>query len=765
MRTLLALLVGLVALPASAQTPGWQAYPAYNEVSAVTAAPDGLWAATDGGVFVYGVPGGEIETVTSVEGLQGGRIGALTYDRAGGALWIGYENGVLERLDPETRRSTPFFDITRADQYPSRGVRRLVVAGRTLYAATDFGVVVFDLETNRVRDAYARIGDLPAGTPVNDVVEAPLPDGSPGLWVASAGGVHYARRGGALQAPGAWTRDARFSGPAFSVAVYQGGLYVGGGAAGARDLYRRNEDGGYGRQLFTDNPITTLAATADRLYAVAPAVVFAFRAPGVAASLYLTPGAQAHTGLAVGPEGTVWVGDAAAGLFRLPPPPAAGSVTVAPETVAPPGPLSTNIVDLDVGDDGTVWLSTERLEAAGFAAVSRLQDGAWTSFRTDDPDLDIARASFLSGEIGPDGAFYAGSAGAGLTVFRDGDVTTYDQTNSTLQAATGVAGFVVVRGVAFEGETAWVLNPSGRPMHAFDGETWAGLRYPPGVPASAEPFRVAVDEFGQKWLALGRSGLAAWDTGDDPAREADDRALYFSGSSGNGVGLPDPNVRDVVVDGQGRVWLGTDRGVAFVFSPGAAFGGDPALATPQWPVLADGSDYLLRDVEVLDLEVDPAGQVWVGTTSGAYLINAAGDAVVRTLTAATSPLPSDAVFQVDVDPTTGRVFFVTSEGLFSGPGDATRPRPGGGDLVASPSPFRPGVDAEGVVVSGMSSPSSQVRVMTAAGDVVRAADVRGGSFRWDGRDGQGRPVPSGVYLVAAAGADGSTQYAKVAVIR
>ncbi|WP_420454465.1 hypothetical protein [Rubrivirga sp.] len=68
-------------------------------------------------------------------------------------------------------------------------------------------------------------------------------------------------------------------------------------------------------------------------------------------------------------------------------------------------------------------------------------------------------------------------------------------------------------------------------------------------------------------------------------------------------------------------------------------------------------------------------------------------------------------------------------------------------------------------MSGLPTGLSQVRVLTVAGDVVFASEVRGGSFRWNGRDREGRPVPSGVYLVAAAGSDGSTAFGKVALIR
>ncbi|WP_412062298.1 two-component regulator propeller domain-containing protein [Rubrivirga sp. IMCC45206] len=764
MRTLLALLVAVVlALPAAAQAPGWQAYPAYNEVTALTATPDGLWAATAGGLFFYDVGTGELATVTSAGDLRGGPIGALTYDAGRDVVWIGYQDGVLERLDAQTFEVTAFFDVQRADQYASRGIRRVVVAGERLYLATDFGVVVFDGDAGRTVEAYARIGDLEAGTPVNDVLAAPLADGSDGLYVATAGGAYAARLGGVLQAPGAWARLG-LDGGAFSLALVDGDLYVGGGPDGARDLYRRTASG-FERRLFTNNPIVDLVPGDGVLYALAPGFVYALP-PSGPSSFYRVAGASSLSGLALGPDGAPWAADAAVGLFRLTPTPAPGENNVTPETVAPPGPLSTAITDLDIGEDGVLWLVTERLASAGYASVSRFEDGTWTSYRTDDGSLDIVRSSLLSAAVAPDGAFFAGSGGGGLSVFRDGTPTTYTEANSSLEAALGAPGFVVVRDVAFDDDDrAWVLNSSGVPLHVFADGEWTGLQYPPGIPATAEPFRVAIDEFGQKWIALGGNGLGAWDTGADPRSGADDRAVRYSGVTGGGTGLPDADVRDVVVDRQGRVWIGTARGIAFVFSPGSAFAADPALATPQWPVIADGRDYLLRDVEVFDLEVDPAGQLWVGTSSGAYLLNAAGDELVRTVNAENSPLPSDPVYRIAVDPSTGRVFFVTDEGLFSAPGDATRPVVGSSALVTAPSPFRPATAAEGVVVSGLPSAVSRVRVATVAGDVVFAGEVRGGSFRWDGRDASGQLVPSGVYLVAAAGSDGSTTVGKIAVIR
>jgi hypothetical protein len=62
---------------------------------------------------------------------------------------------------------------------------------------------------------------------------------------------------------------------------------------------------------------------------------------------------------------------------------------------------------------------------------------------------------------------------------------------------------------------------------------------------------------------------------------------------------------------------------------------------------------------------------------------------------------------------------------------------------------------------------TRIRILTADGQVVASFEARGGAATWDGRDQRtGQPVPSGVYIVAAAGAGGEgTAYGKIAVIR
>ena len=451
-----------------------------------------------------------------------------------------------------------------------------------------------------------------------------------------------------------------------------------------------------------------------------------------------------------------------------------------PDPIVPPGPFSNQLTGVDVGPDGAVWASTAFLSAGQTSAVNRLDPATneWTVRLTREEPEAFGAAALASLVVGPENNVYIGTGGDGLIVIDpDGGVVRYDETNSSLGSAAGPS-FINVSDVAFEGRDRWVANreSQGGFLHLFDeNDVWTELPRPAGISGGNNGrYTIAIDRLGQKWVNVATGGLVVWNTGSTPADPADDQVRQYRGQGESSTGLPDSNVRDVVVDGDGTVWIGTRRGLATVFSPGSAFAGDPSLAVPQWTLTPAGPggerEFFLRDVEVNDLDVDPSGRVWVATTSGAYLVQpsptGSGYIVAREINSSTSPLSGDNVLQIAVRASDGRVFLTTPEGLFSLAGDATQPTAQSESLRASPSPFRPAEALNGVVVSGLASARSTVRVLTLSGERIHQAEVAGGSFRWNGRDDRtGEFVSSGVYIVTATDEDGQAVVGKIAVIR
>ena len=765
----LLLLVGNVV----AQPGTWRAYPSLQAIRDLDTSADAVWAATSGGVFSYQIATGEINKYTPVEGLFGVDIRALAYDERRNAVWIGYGGGVLDRIDIESGSVETFFDIARADQFIDRTINRLRIFGDSLYVATAFGVVVFDAVRNEVRDTYSRFGVLDPAISVGDVLMAPLPDGTSGLWIGTEGGVVRAPLSSPnLQQASSWSVDELGPTDVTGLAFFDDKIH-----ACSDDTFVRQPDGTWNSVFFTSRQFVELLAEEERLFGVAQFSLHRFE-PGLGRTLYQIHEHGNLTAATIGQDGNVWVGDATGGLARLPTLGAeTGTVGIEPaQLVIPSGPLLNVVGGLTVAPDGALWVSHERPSGFGFTGISKLTDTGWTLYSGDDPSLDIAGQGYESAHVTADGTFYAASFGDGLTEIRpDGTVTTYRSDNSTLGPISSNSSFIVVIDAVSDDEgRLWVTNFGATfPLHVRSPDgTWTALSHPSGAPTSVNFSRIILDAFGQKWISglssttAGGRGLLVVSTGSDPLLSSDDQAIHIDAVGVAGTGLPHEKVNAMAFDSEDRLWIGTDRGLATIFSVGSAFGGDPSLLEPQWARTADGASFLLRDLDIADIVIDPADQKWIASSTGAWLLNAGGDEVLLHFTQENSPLFSDIVVAVAIDEESGRVYFATDVGLLSYDGEATAAVSEIQDLDIAPSPYRPDVHTRGVLISGLLE-QTDIRIITLDGQVVASLEGRGGSIRWDGRDSRtGELVSSGVYIVAAIAADGrGTAHGKIAVIR
>ena len=779
MRSLLVLLVAVLvfAPDASAQNERWQAQPSLRNVQALDASETAVWVGTEGGVYSYTLGSGEIERYTPVQGLSRVDVQAITYDSARDAVWIGYADGVLDRLDVATGAVQPFFDIAQATRFSAREINRIDVEADSLLIATGFGVVVFDASRGEVSDTYERFGSLNAATAVGDVLVAPLPDGQPGVWVGTSQGIAYAPLTTPnFREPSAWTVDPAAPENVLSLAAIGGEIFAGIEQTDDEngDVRRRRADGVWDRLFVGNESMPELFVDGSTLFAVSPFKVIVRDAAGVATFYDVAGTSGVQTGT-LGPEGNLWVGDLFEGLIAYPNLDGVEAGDVEPALrLIPNGPETNRILSLDVADEGTVWAGYDAL-ASSINGFGRFDGTTWTNFSFGNGALPDW-ASIPTIHVGEAGSVWAGSGDVnrGVGIFQytpDGEIIQYTPANSSLRpVSAGSPGYVVAAGLDTDDEgRLWVSNRFASPalhVRTPEGE-WQGLDRPSEVPSDLSYDKVYVDSFGQKWITGYRNnGFLVLDTRGTPLNASDDRAAVVRTVGSVGTGLPDGNVNAIVEDRSGRIWLGTDRGLATVFSPGSAFAGDLASQI-TWARTPDGASFFLRDLRIFDIAVDPADRKWLASNSGVWLLNAAGDEVIANFTTENSPLPSDVVVAVAVDEESGTVHFATSGGLYSYRGDAVAAVPTAEDLFIYPNPVRGnGGPLPEIAITGLVD-EADVRVLTVDGQVVASFLTRGGSTRWDGRDQRtGRFVPSGVYIVAASGQnDEGTAYGKVAVIR
>ena len=773
-RLLLALLACLFT-PAVLAQPSpigtWTPLPSFQSVEALAASGDAIWAASPGGIFSFEPATGEIRRFTRGDGLSSTNPSALAWEPAREALWVGYPDGSLDRIDAQTGAVQNYFDIRRADQYPSRAVNRLRLQGDSLLISADFGLVVFDAVRGEVRDTYSRLGPVAPATAVYDALFAPLPAqagalaGAPGLWLATEEGVVWGPRSANLREPSTWTRDDATPDRARSLSINQGRVWLG----TATSLHRRSPAGGWTQTLNSGFSVVDFVRFGERLFSLDTFGMVEVDAQ-VSVGFGITGYGRVSSAVA-GPDGRVWVGDRREGLAALPPLQGSGNVLFeAPaQKVLPEGPINNLTRTVSIGPDGSVWVGHG--VSYGRSGLSRLRpDGTWERFASGTTEVPVA--DVYETYIDPEGRVYAGTFGPGLVeVQPDGAVEVYDESNSSLQDATVADGYMeVYDATRGPGDALWVTNgQNGRPFHVQLDGVWTGFPAYSELP-NRSPRRLLADRFGYIWFTLDETrggGMGAIDARGTPAEPSDDQVFVLSGAGSDGTGLPHPNVRTLAEDPDGRLWIGTERGLAFILSPGSAFGSDPGLARPVWARVPDGSSYFLRDLFIFDIAIDPAGQKWIGSTAGAFLTNAAGDEVLEQFTTGNSPILSDEVLSVAVDPSTGTAYFATSRGLIAYQTQATEPAAAGADLQVFPNPLR-GADADVVVrdLPGSEDGPGALKVLTVDGQVVFEDETRGGTYVWSQpRDRRtGRPLAPGVYIVAVSG-DGGTSYGKLAVIR
>ena len=131
-----------------------------------------------------------------------------------------------------------------------------------------------------------------------------------------------------------------------------------------------------------------------------------------------------------------------------------------------------------------------------------------------------------------------------------------------------------------------------------------------------------------------------------------------------------------------------------------------------------------------------------------------------------SSLLSNSIQGIQINPTSGEVFFGTTEGLCSYVSDASSPNTdmNKDNVYAYPNPVSP--DYTGLITIVGLSYNADVKIVTSNGALVAQGRSNGGTFTWNGCDSSGKRVASGVYNVIAAKQDGSKgTVCKVAVIK
>lgn len=206
-----------------------------------------------------------------------------------------------------------------------------------------------------------------------------------------------------------------------------------------------------------------------------------------------------------------------------------------------------------------------------------------------------------------------------------------------------------------------------------------------------------------------------------------------------------------VEDKNGAFWIGSVLGVLVMDNPADAMNPNYALSRPL-VARNDGTnygDYLLATDKIYSIAVDHANRKWIGTAdSGLYLVSEDGSEILEHFTTDNSPLPTNAVYAVSVDPLSSAVYVGTDNGLYVYHSTTSPAADDYSDIHVYPNPVRP--DYTGwITVTGLMD-NSLVKIADAAGNVVYTTRSEGGAMVWDGCNTAGERVRTGVYFIMAS---------------
>lgn len=719
--------------------PGaWRAHVPMNRCQSIDAGANQLVLASQNGLWGYQFLDFERVPYTTAEGFSSIQPSALRYHQTQNWWIAGYQDGQIDLIKNGKIKAFP--DLLSAGISSSRKVQRIFVTQDSAWLACDFGLVLVDMRQEVIRNSVL-FSDNPLFTGQQCVDFVTFQNFG---YAALSNGLYRFPLGANFKNLTLWEKINDIgAGGVRSLAVFQNHL-----------VYLKNDQTdsimrwapGQSPQLVNtgqSSPIRSLRTSQNRLLVVADESVKTLNSSWQVDFSYSEAFGPFREAV-ISKEGEIFAASDRRGLVIISQNGATGG---------PPGPETKNVYDLKILEDGTIWVASGARSPTwgpSFRADQMFyrRNGSWKVLRESNDGYAFTHADFVQIAINPNDPshLFVGSILSGLYEIRDFQYTNITQ-GPPIPLGQNRPG---IGGLAFDAQSNLWFSPSysdiGLIQQGTDGTTLQNVNFPGFTSVNVPTGDVLVDDLGHVWLASIGRGIAVYQP-ETGLRQ------YLTGQF-NAGDLPSLSIRTMAKDRNGEIWVGTEDGIR-VFSPGQLFTGQPVNGQRIVITAEDGNNELLLAQTVInDIAVDGANRKWIATQgAGVILVSDDGREVIHRFRAGDTPLFSDNVLCVAIDPTTGEVYFGTDLGIVSFRGNATEATGSFGDVYVFPNPVRETHDGP-VTVAGLAR-DSDVIITDVAGNLVYKTQAQGGTATWNGLRYDGRRPATGVYLVFCTNEDGS----------
>lgn len=771
----------------------WEGHFSYLNIIDFSSSEEVLYAASENAVFTFDYNTNEIEKISTIEGLSGGKISSIYYSNIYDVLVIGYDTGLIDIVLDDNDVLTVIDILNKVTIPPDKkNINHFYENEGLLYISTDYGISVYDLERLEFGDTYF-IGLGGSQIVVNQTT---VYDGFIYAACTSNNGIKRADLTNPNLIDFNQWETIRTGNIAFIENVGDK-IYAIGLNRSIVDVLENpfnqlfqypllpNDMRSIGSNLIVTtantvyiydglfNLITTITNTADL-------------------GVQFTAGTLNNQDeIFIGTRGIVNDGSPGRGVIK--------TTFSAPDMfdeIHPEGPLNNNVFSIKTPPNEIWAVFGGYSRTFNFdggirrTGVSHFKNDEWINTPFDVIAEAIQDPFYLSNiAINPfdNNQVFISSYWSGLIEFND-DVPTvlYNQENSTLTPFSG--SLILATTASFDRNgVLWIMNVRNpRPLNKFENGQWESYDFTSIIPVP--PFNsnigfssLVVNNQNTKFVGSFSFGVVGFNESG-----GNEQLSFISGEENN---IPSPYVKSLVFDNNGQLWIGTENGLRILFNSSNFFN-NPVVNNIV--ILEEGiPKELLSNQLITTIAVDGSNNKWVGTAdSGLFYFSPDGQETIFHFTTDNSPLPTNNINEVSIDSSTGRVYVATSNGLLSFSSGGTKPEETLEDAFVYPNPVRPEYNIlgsnnlndinNGVKISNLTE-NVNIKITDIEGNLVAEAQSRvnqrssranynfaidGGTAIWNGKNMANNVVASGVYLIFISDLDSfETKILKLLIVR
>jgi ligand-binding sensor domain-containing protein len=730
-------------------TGTWRTHLTYHNARSLAVTEDRIYASSDNGLFYIDKVSKETFIISKLDGLNDNQFSKIAYHKTLKKLLITYRNGNMDILSEKNgvRQISNINDILLSNRLINKQINHITLYNNLAYLSMGSGVVVVDLERNKIFENYLQLGNN--ASTVNTYASAVVKDS---IFLATDNGVLVASLASNVnrQDPKNW-KPTNFKATVRirALATKNNKLYYSDDAIGIFE-YENGKSTLLPISQTTARNFFGMMPSSDgqNLLVCSAQLLIKINAQNVA-TVYAQNNIIAPQEADID-NNTIWVADYGNGVLN--------NANTVFSPAYPKGTYNAASFDLLYFQEKILAVSggydAQNIPTDKNLGFYIFEKGEWTNYNTDKILAGIipipAVKNITQAAYSPDNKIYFATFSEGILVL---DIAKNTVTNfaSPILPSQKVSALTVDRKGAL-----WIAIANSNniaQIYKLENNTWKGFTLQ-SLASDETIVQLLADEANNIWARIRKPNdkdfIAVWnDKGQQKILKTFSGDYQFAGNQINTMEL----------DKDGDLWIGGNKGIRILNSAASVL----QRNSINLNIVRFEQRQLFRDEPITAIKVDGGNRKWIGTDKGAWLFSSTGAEQILHFSAENSPLLSNTINAIEIHEKTSEVFFATSDGLVSYRGDASEASSEfiGNKIFPNPVP----ANFQGFVTMEGLAENSNVKITDISGRLVYETQAQGGTAIWRATDYTGRRANAGMYLVFCTNMAGEqTLVGKIAVL-